>query len=234
MAERPLAAGRVPDHWIAGAALAGGLSIAAFVVITGVGLYWDRAAVKLGHLLDRAARLLPRRFRRADHATSAALHRLRADTAEVVNSNWPSLTLGMVGYQGFQAILLGYCLHATGVYPGAAATLAAFALNRVLTTVLITPSGSGISEFGTAALLVSFGYAPAPVGAAVLLFWFWAPHRDPLRGPRHQRMGPHPPQAHQLAQEHRRESAWGVGDAGVGQGGVGSGKVRQEMGDVKR
>lgn len=65
------------------------------------------------------------------------------------------------------------CLAATGAYPGPAETVAVFALSRVLTTALVTPSGAGIMEGGVAALLVAFGEPAAEAAAAALLFGFW-------------------------------------------------------------
>ena len=49
-------------------------------------------------------------------------------------------------------------------------SLAAFAVNRALTTAVVTPGGIGIAETGTLALLLGLG-APAPQATAgVLLF----------------------------------------------------------------
>jgi uncharacterized protein (TIRG00374 family) len=47
---------------------------------------------------------------------------------------------------------------------------AAFAFNRLLTTIPLTPSGVGIAETGTVALLTAFGAATNPATAAVLLY----------------------------------------------------------------
>jgi uncharacterized membrane protein YbhN (UPF0104 family) len=48
--------------------------------------------------------------------------------------------------------------------------VAAFAVSRALTIVVLTPNGVGISETATAATLVALGVAPVPAAAAVLLF----------------------------------------------------------------
>ncbi|MDP9865867.1 MULTISPECIES: lysylphosphatidylglycerol synthase transmembrane domain-containing protein [Streptosporangium] len=151
----------------------GSLSILALVAVVAAALYWDRAAAALGRALDAAARPLPRGIRPAEHTLSHALEKLRADTSEVVRHRWPGLTLGMVFFLGLQWLLLVCCLHATGAYPGAAQTIAVFALSRVLTTALVTPSGAGIMEAGTVGALVFFGAPLDSATAAALLFGFW-------------------------------------------------------------
>jgi uncharacterized membrane protein YbhN (UPF0104 family) len=168
-----LAAGKVPSGRVATAAWTGSLSILALVAVVAAALYWEPAAVWLGRALDAGARLLPRRIRPAEHAASGMIHRLRADTAEVVRTRWAPLSLGMVAFLGLQCAIMAACLHATGAYPGAAETVAVFALSRVLTTALVTPSGAGIMEGGVAALLITFGQPSGAATAAALLFGFW-------------------------------------------------------------
>jgi len=66
------------------------------------------------------------------------------------------------------------CLVATDSYPGPAETVAVFALSRVLTSAVITPSGAGIMEGGVAALLIgAFGQPASGATAAAILFGFW-------------------------------------------------------------
>ncbi|MET8333533.1 lysylphosphatidylglycerol synthase transmembrane domain-containing protein [Streptosporangium canum] len=151
----------------------GSLSLLALVVVVAAALYWDRAAAVLGRALDAVARLLPRGVRPAEHTLSRALEKLRADTSEVVRHRWRGLTLGMVFFLGLQWLLLVCCLQATGAYPGLAQSIAVFALSRVLTTALVTPSGAGIMEAGTVGALVFFGAPLDSATAAALLFGFW-------------------------------------------------------------
>ncbi|MER5418403.1 lysylphosphatidylglycerol synthase transmembrane domain-containing protein [Streptosporangium roseum] len=151
----------------------GSLSLLALVVVVAAALYWDRAAAVLGRALDAVARLLPRKVRPAEHTLSRALEKLRADTSEVVRHRWRGLTLGMIFFLGLQWLLLVCCLQATGAYPGLAQTIAVFALSRVLTTALVTPSGTGIMEAGTVGALVFFGAPLDSATAAALLFGFW-------------------------------------------------------------
>ncbi|MGW4420990.1 lysylphosphatidylglycerol synthase transmembrane domain-containing protein [Streptosporangium sp. NPDC004631] len=158
---------------VAKAGWVGTLSILALVALVTTALYWDRAAAVLGRALDAATRLLPHRSRPGEHALSGALERLRADTSEVVRHRWPGLTLGMIFFLGLQWLILVCCLKATGAYPGLAQSIAVFALSRVLTTAVVTPSGTGIMEAGTVGALVFFGAPLDSATAAALLFGFW-------------------------------------------------------------
>ncbi|MFG1706425.1 lysylphosphatidylglycerol synthase domain-containing protein [Nonomuraea sp. M3C6] len=164
-----LIAGKAATPQIAGAGWTGAISILVLCTIVAVALYWDRAATVLGRALDGIARLLRLKI----HA-SEAFHKLRADTAGVVRSRWPGLSLGMVFFLGFQWSIMAVCLHATGAWPGLAQSIAVFALSRVLTSVLLTPSGAGIMEGGVVLLLTEgFGVGVAPATASALLFGFW-------------------------------------------------------------
>ena len=168
-----LAAGKVPDGTVAAAAWGGAVSILLLVAVAAAALYWDGAAALLGRALDALLRPLPAAIRPGEGRASAAIARLRRDITGVVHTRWAELSLGMVCFLGFQCAILAACLHATGAYPGAAETVAVFALSRVLTTALVTPSGAGIMEGGTAALLITFGQPEAASAAAALLFGFW-------------------------------------------------------------
>jgi uncharacterized membrane protein YbhN (UPF0104 family) len=98
------------------------------------------------------------------------LVRLRRSTIDLVRDAWLGLSIAEIAYLGLQAALFAACLAVTGVDVGWVNMFAAFALNRVLTTVLVTPSGVGISETGAAAALIALGAPPASSAAAVLLF----------------------------------------------------------------
>jgi uncharacterized membrane protein YbhN (UPF0104 family) len=98
---------------------------------------------------------------------------LRLSTVDVVRRGWPRLTVGMVGYLGLQYVLFWACLKATSAQVGISATIAAFGLSRILATTSITPGGIGVTESGTAALLVAMGAPGAPAAAGLVLFCFF-------------------------------------------------------------
>ncbi|GAA3131761.1 lysylphosphatidylglycerol synthase transmembrane domain-containing protein [Streptosporangium carneum] len=168
-----LVSGQPLSPAVTSAGWVGVLSILALVALVATALYWDRAAAVLGRALDAGVGLLPRRVRPAEHAPSHSLNRLRADTSEIVRRRWPGLTLGMIFFLGLQWLILVCCLKATGAYPGLAQSIAVFALSRVLTTAVVTPSGTGIMEAGTVGALVFFGAPLDSATAAALLFGFW-------------------------------------------------------------
>ncbi|WP_222719277.1 lysylphosphatidylglycerol synthase domain-containing protein [Actinokineospora xionganensis] len=163
-----LVAGQAPDPMVARACWVSAVSILLLVAVVAAALYWDAAAARLGRVLDAVVRLARLRF----HA-SAALDRLRADTAGIVGTRWPGLSAGMIGFLGAQWLVLLSCLWAAGAYPGLAQSIAVFALSRVLTTVLITPSGAGVMEGGVVLMLTAFGIEPIAATVAALLFGFW-------------------------------------------------------------
>jgi uncharacterized membrane protein YbhN (UPF0104 family) len=165
-----LAAGHVPDSWLAVPVGTASVGLFGLVAVLVVALRWDRAADVVGRAADRALRVLPHRIRPAEHQASAALARLRVTTSGLLRTSWLPMTLGMSAYLALQAALFCACLLATGAYLGVGEAVAAFALGRLLTTVVVTPGGFGIAEAGTAAVMIHLGGAPGPVTAAVLLF----------------------------------------------------------------
>jgi uncharacterized protein (TIRG00374 family) len=79
----------------------------------------------------------------------------------------------MVAYTLGQFTILLLCVRFLGAgndQVGWIEVFAAFAFNRLLTTIPLTPSGVGIAETGTVALLTAFGAATNPAAAAVLLY----------------------------------------------------------------
>ncbi|MFD9940578.1 YbhN family protein [Nonomuraea sp. NPDC059023] len=161
-----LMAGEVVNTTVERAGWAGAISILVLVVVVAAALYWDRAAVLLGKVLDGLGRPFKKEI-------APSFHKLRADTAGIVRTRWPGLSLAMIAFLVLQWGIMVVCMQATGAYPGLAQSIAVFALSRVLTAALITPSGAGIMEGGVVLLLVSFGIPTAPATATALLFGFW-------------------------------------------------------------
>ena len=162
--------GELPDPKLASAA-AGACGVLLLVLAGITGALWSESVARwLGTAVDVLVRVLPQRWRPEPGRVGATLVRLRRSTIELVRRKWKQLSLAEVAYLGLQAALFAACLAATGVDVGWVYMFAAFALNRVLTTVLVTPSGVGISETGAAAALIALGAPPASSAAAVLLF----------------------------------------------------------------
>jgi putative heme transporter len=129
----------------------------------------DRAVNWLGRVADRAAGRV--RFVRppaGGYAAQAAS--FRSDSAALVASRWGSMLGGKLAYSGLQAVLLWMCLRMTGVSVHPAVVAAAFAVERILTMVALTPGATGFVELGMAGVLVAFHVEPATAAAGVLLY----------------------------------------------------------------
>lgn len=155
--------------------LATTVTLALFVVGLVLMLASPRFARVAGAAVDRpvawVGRLIGRRPAHSSATRWAGAVQARART--VLAAGWPVITFGMVAYYATEALLLGVALHALGSDLGWAGIVAAFALSRVLTAAVVTPSGVGISETATAALLVLLGVPTGVAAAAVLVLLFF-------------------------------------------------------------
>lgn len=146
--------------------------LALLVVVLLSGLATHRAAARavavVAPIVERASRVVGRPVGR--DVVTAKLLDFRDHVAELVEERWARLSLGMVGYGVLQALLLWSCVHAVGGHLGPVVVLAAFAVDRVMSMVFLTPGGTGFAEAGTAAVLVALGGAPAVMTAGVLLY----------------------------------------------------------------
>ncbi|WP_018654009.1 lysylphosphatidylglycerol synthase transmembrane domain-containing protein [Actinomadura flavalba] len=168
-----LVAGELPGRGLASAAgLGAGLLLAAVALLV-LALRSPGAARRLDDGVRAFAQRLPSRPRALLGRADGAMADVRAKTIGVLRTGWKGLTFGMAAYLALQAWLFQACLTAVGADVGLAETTAVFAINRMLTTAVITPSGAGISETGTAALLLAFGADPGPAATATLLYSFY-------------------------------------------------------------
>ena len=165
-----LVSGTSPDTAVAAAAAVGAAACGVAAAALAASLWSAEVAVATGRVVDSAARLLPHRVRPAPGRAGDGLRRLRLEIIGTVRGRWAQLTLAMAATSVLQGALFVACLHVSGADPGLPATIAAFAVSRALTIVVVTPNGVGISETGAAATLVALGAAPVPAAAAVLLF----------------------------------------------------------------
>ena len=159
-------------RWVA---LVSGCLLGLAVAVALLALVSRRSAVLLGDVLGRLLAVVRRLLRRP--ADTDAVDRLRVGTVDcrdrvvsVVRRKWPQLSFGMVGYAALQAGLLWGCLTAVGAHLTPVQVLAGFAVERVLTLVVLTPGAVGFTEAGTAAALTALGGAPAVMAAGVLLY----------------------------------------------------------------
>jgi uncharacterized protein (TIRG00374 family) len=90
--------------------------------------------------------------------------------AHVLRRGWRGLAVGGIGYPLLQMFLLWSCLVALQVQVSIGAVVAAYAIERLLTLVPLTPGGVGVVETSATAVLVGFGAHPADALAGVVLF----------------------------------------------------------------
>jgi len=129
-------------------------------------------ARRFARALARAIAVIARLFRRDvnEQAIEAEAVRTRDMVAEVVRVRWFRLSTFMTAYGVAQAALLYACLQAVGAHSIAAAVFAAYAVERFLSTVPITPAGLGFTEAGATVTLVAMGGDHTLSAAGVILY----------------------------------------------------------------
>lgn len=166
-----LLAGDVATGRLAAAAGIGAVVLAVVLGLLAGALWSERVAAAVGRGAQATGHAVLRlvRSRRRLHWADGVL-RWRHQVIDLVRAGWLRLTFGLVGFLGAQALLLYLSLHLLGAGLGAAQVFAGYAFGRLLTTIVVTPGGVGITETGVAGLLVAFGGDPTVCASAVLLF----------------------------------------------------------------
>lgn len=108
--------------------------------------------------------------RQRDGGVMAWVAQLWEQCAHVLRRGWRGLAVGGIGYPMLQVALMWSCLIALQVHVGFGAVLAAFAVERMLSLVPITPGGVGVVETAATATLVGFGADPVGAAAGIVLF----------------------------------------------------------------
>jgi uncharacterized membrane protein YbhN (UPF0104 family) len=129
----------------------------------------DRAVRVVGRAADRVCARVRLLGAPAEPWAERAVA-VRRDCVALAGSGWRPMALGKLGYAALQAVLLWLALRLLGAEVAPAVVLAAFAVERVLSMAVITPSGTGIVEAGMAGVLVALHTAPGAAVAAVLLY----------------------------------------------------------------
>ncbi|GAA2738151.1 hypothetical protein GCM10009867_28220 [Pedococcus aerophilus] len=129
----------------------------------------DRTVTFLGRLADRIASRV-RFVRPPAEGYAARAAAFRRDSAALIASGWWRMALGKIAYAALQAVLLWLSLRVLGSWVSPAVVLAAFAVERILSMVVITPGATGLVEVGMAGVLVALGVDPTMSAAGVLLY----------------------------------------------------------------
>ena len=129
-------------------------------------------ARRFAHGLARAIGMIAHLFRREVNEEAIAIEavRTRDMVAGVVRVQWFRLSTFMTAYGVAQAALLYACIQAVGDHVLPAAVLAAYAVERFLSIVPITPAGLGFTEAGATGILVAMGGDPTLSAAGVILY----------------------------------------------------------------
>ena len=164
-------AGETISPQVQTASLAAGVGFVLLAAAAAFVLASQRGALVVGHLLESCARWALRLVGKdRELRLAAALLDVRAQCAGVVARGWLRMSAGITGYVALQALLLGFCLHLTGGGNTWPEVLAAFAVERALTIVPLTPGGVGIADLGLVGVLLTLGGDPASVAGAAVLY----------------------------------------------------------------
>lgn len=130
------------------------------------------AADRCERLWHRLRALGPRRRRPAAPVGGLRERVLtsRRDLIASVADGWATMTVAVVAYVLCQGLLLVACLAAVGADASRTAICIAFALERLLTLVPLTPGSAGLVELGGVAALHLLGVDAADAAAGVLLY----------------------------------------------------------------
>ena len=161
-----------PQVVVTGALVAGAVGTAAITIAT-LMVFSDAVARWIVLALDRLAGLLHRSGTRV-RRLQALVADQRSRIEQVVRSGFWPMTLGMIG----QFVLL-FCLYwvaarTVGVDLPIAQLITAYTFRQLLTVFAVTPGGLGITEVGTAGVLVLLGAAPGAASATALLYAIYA------------------------------------------------------------
>lgn len=155
--------------WLIG--LIGGVGFVALAGLTTTVVVSERPALLIARRLARPMRFVARLIRRGEYLDpEQVVLDLRRECAALVAQGWLQMSLGILGYVTLQGLLLAACLHLTGDTNSPSEILAAFAFERMLTILPITPGGVGVADLGLVATLLTFGGDPTAVAAGALLY----------------------------------------------------------------
>ncbi|ANS80463.1 hypothetical protein SGUI_3067 [Serinicoccus hydrothermalis] len=163
---------QAPEVVVRGAWVAGVLG-AAIVLVAGVVVLSDRAAAGLAVALRRVLALFGASTVRGQ-APDRLLTDQRRRVTHVVRTGGVSMTLGMAGQFVLLFGLYWFAARVVGLDLPLAELVCAYTFRQLLTVVAITPGGLGITEVGTAGMLVLLGGDPGAASATALLYAIYA------------------------------------------------------------
>lgn len=160
-----------PQIIVNGALVAGAVGTGVLVV-AGLMVFSDTLSAQIVKLVHTAARWVGRgtRQRRIDQVITDQRHRV----ASVVRHGGLEMTLGMAGQFVLLFGLYWVAARSVGLDLPLAELIAAYTFRQMLTAVAVTPGGLGVTEVGTAGLLVILGGSAGAASATALLYAIYA------------------------------------------------------------
>lgn len=161
-----------PRVVVSGAYLAGAIGTAV-VVVCAVMIFSDRVAGVVSRVLRAVLSPFSRAVREGrgiDHVVTDQRARVEA----VVRSGWWRMTLGMVGQFVLLFGLYWVAARVVGMDLPVAELICAYTFRQFLTVMAVTPGGLGVTEVGTAGILVLFGADGGAASATALLYAIYA------------------------------------------------------------
>lgn len=160
-----------PEVVVRGAFLAGAVGTAVLVV-AGLMVLSDTVAAAVVRVVHTVSGWLGRgtRLRRVEHLVADQRRRVES----VVRAGGWEMTLGMAGQFVLLFGLYWFAARSVGLDLPLAELVAAYTFRQMLTAVAVTPGGLGITEVGTAGLLVVLGGSPGAASATALLYALYA------------------------------------------------------------
>lgn len=143
------------------------------MVLSAATLFSDRVAAGVSAL----ARTLLSPFSRSARLGSRIEHLVteqRLRIQGVVRSGWWRMTLGMTGQFVLLFGLYWVAARVVGMDLPVPELICAYAFRQLLTVLAVTPGGLGVTEVGTAGLLVLFGADGGAASATALLYAIYA------------------------------------------------------------
>jgi uncharacterized membrane protein YbhN (UPF0104 family) len=142
------------------------------IVVAGLMVFSDTVAGLAVRAVDTAAGWFGRgdRLRRVEHLVADQRRRIEA----IVRRGGLEMTLGMTGMFVLLFGLYWSAARAVGLDLPVVDLIAAYSFRQLLTAFAVTPGGLGVTEVGTAGLLVLLGGSPGAASATALLYALYA------------------------------------------------------------
>lgn len=161
-----------PQVVVNGAMIAGALGTA-LVLVCSLVILSDRVASWVTAVFRTVLSPVSRKIREG-RGVDRLITDQRSRIADVVGGGWLLITLGMVGQFAFLFGLYWLAARVVGLDLPLAELLCAYSFRQLLTIFAITPGGLGVTEVGTAGLLVLFGGDAGAASATALLYAIYA------------------------------------------------------------